>query len=228
MKDFVTDIFFDLDHTLWDFEKNSELTFREIFSKNNITIELHEFLEIYVPVNSRYWKLYREEKVNKEQLRLGRLKESFKVLDFKIEDELISVLSEEYIQNLTNYNYLFEDTITILDYLKPKYKLHIITNGFKGSQIEKLEKSNILSYFTHIINSESTGAKKPDPRIFHHALRMAKVAAHKAVMIGDNYEADIAGARNVGMNTIHFNMHNESVVKEEIQINNLIEIKQYL
>lgn len=228
MKDKITDVFFDLDHTLWDFEKNSALTFNKILPQNGVNVSLDDFLKCYRLVNMHYWKLYREEKVTKEQLRYSRLKETFDRLDYKIEDELITVLSEEYIRYLTGFNHLFDEAVPILDYLRPKYKLHIITNGFAEVQTGKLENSKISDYFIHIINSESAGVKKPDPRIFNYALTKARVEADKAIMIGDNYEADVLGAKNVGMHTIHFNVHNDAVNEQDVKIDNLLEIKGYL
>ena len=139
----IKHIFFDLDHTLWDFEKNSNLTFEQLFKKNKIQLKLDVFLEQYSPINFHYWKLFREDKISKEDLRYGRLKDAFDVLNYSIEDELIHLLSEEYIDVLPFHNHLFEGAIELLEYLHPKYGLHIITNGFEEVQNLKLEKSRI-------------------------------------------------------------------------------------
>ena len=136
-------IFFDLDHTLWDFDKNSALTFQKLFKRHDIPLSLETFLEVYVPINLNYWKLYREEKINKEALRFSRLDDAFRVLNISVTPELIHILSDEYITFLSTFNHLFEGTLEILEYLKPKYKLHIITNGFKEVQHGKLKKSGI-------------------------------------------------------------------------------------
>ena len=106
-RNIVTDIFFDLDHTLWDFERNSALTFEKILDSNNINIDLVDFLEVYVPANLVFWKLYREDKITKEELRYQRLKRVFDELRFEIPDDLIHILSEEYIQYLSSYNHQF-------------------------------------------------------------------------------------------------------------------------
>ena len=153
-KDIVTDVFFDLDHTLWDFEKNSALTFEKIFHDNNIAIDLPDFLEVYIPANFAFWKLFREGKITKEALRYERLKSVFDDLRFQVSDETINTLSEGYITHLSSFNHLFPNAISILDYLKPKYKLHIITNGFQEVQGKKLKNSKIHSYFDQIIDSE--------------------------------------------------------------------------
>ncbi len=228
MKD-IKHIFFDLDHTLWDFEKNSALTFQQIFKENNIEIDITLFLKAYTPINFEYWKLYREEKVSKEKLRYGRLKDTFNQLNFVISDKVIDQLSDNYIKNLSNYNHLFKGAIDLLEYLKTKYQLHIITNGFEEVQALKIEKSGIEKYFEQIITSESVGVKKPNPKIFDHALNKVNTQAKNAIMIGDNLEADIFGALNCGIKAIHCNFEDEFVNhKDIISVALLSEIKQYL
>jgi len=224
----IEHVFFDLDHTLWDFDKNSALTFEKIFGLNNIEINLDEFLEVYVPLNLQYWKLYRENKIDKESLRYGRLNDVFKSLNMRIKTRMIYKLSEDYIDNLINFNHLFEGTVEILDYLKPKYKMHIITNGFKEVQHGKLNKSNIDHYFDTVTNSEMVGVKKPNPKIFNHALDKARAKVENSIMIGDNYEADIQGALNLGFEAICFNYHKEELGSHIKRIDNLVELKSYL
>ncbi|WP_179005269.1 YjjG family noncanonical pyrimidine nucleotidase [Winogradskyella forsetii] len=200
----IKHVFFDLDHTLWDFDKNSGLTFEKIFNLNKIEVELNDFLSIYEPINLNYWKLYREEKVTKSALRYGRLREAFDGVGITVEDEMINHLSEAYIDNLSSFNYLFDGTFEILDYLKNKYELHIITNGFEEAQEKKMVASNIKPYFKTVTNSEMVGVKKPNPKIFNFALDLANANAKESIMIGDSLEADIEGAHKIGMDTIHF------------------------
>lgn len=227
-KDLVTDIFFDLDHTLWDFERNSALTFERILKRNKIEIELIDFLKVYVPANFAFWKLYREEKITKEELRYQRLRSVFDDLNYSISDDMIHILSEEYIQYLSSFNHLFPHTIEVLDYLKPKYKLHIITNGFQEIQDKKLRNAKISHYFDEVINSEMAGVKKPNPIIFELALQNANTIAEKSLMIGDSLEADILGAKALGFHTLHFNGHNEPSHDLSKMIHDLSEIKNLL
>jgi len=204
MNNGIKHVFFDLDHTLWDFDKNSGLTFKKIFELNNINIELGTFLKVYEPINLKYWKLYREERVSKPDLRYGRLKEAFDTLGVSVKDDMINHLSEAYIDYLTTFNHLFEGAIEILEYLQYKYHLHIITNGFEEAQERKMQNSKIRSYFKTVTNSEMVGVKKPNPKIFNYALNSADANPNESIMIGDSLEADIAGAQKVGMRTIHF------------------------
>ena len=224
----ITDIFFDLDHTLWDFEKNSALTFEKIFSEYQVEVNLNRFLDYYVPLNLEYWKLYREEKVTKAALRYQRLRKAFDALEYHIDDPLIDTLSEAYIANLSNFRNLVPDTIEVLEYLRPNYNLHIITNGFEEIQEKKMRESNISQYFDQVVNSEMAGVKKPNPKIFQLALKMASVSPEKSLMIGDNIEADILGAKAVGFNALHLNAHNDPEHDHCQMIQELREIKSYL
>ncbi|QRM88046.1 noncanonical pyrimidine nucleotidase, YjjG family [Lacinutrix sp. WUR7] len=223
----ITDIFFDLDHTLWDFDKNSGLTFEKIFKINKVDIDVSEFLKHYEPINLNYWKLYREEKIDKESLRFARLNDTFQAVNISVEKELILQLSEDYITHLSSFNHLFEGTIDLLEYLEPKYNLHIITNGFHQVQNEKLKNANISNYFKTVTNSEMVGVKKPNPIIFNHALDLAKTTKPQSIMIGDNYEADIIGALNFGIDAICFNYHDFPLDANIKKVDSLLELKNY-
>ena len=138
------------------------------------------------------------------------------------------LLSHEYIHYLPQFNYLYEGAWEILDYLFPKYKLHIITNGFQTVQAGKLKNSNIEHFFQTITNSEMAGVKKPNPLIFEYALKKANATKSKSIMIGDSLEADIEGAINVGLDAIFFNEFNVSVDEKIHQVNHLMLLKEYL
>ena len=222
------DIFFDLDHTLWDFDKNSKYTFKKILSDNKINIDLDIFLTTYIPINDDYWKLYRENNISKDKLRYGRLIDTFKALEIDVSTKIINKLSDEYIKYLSSYNFLIDQTIPILKYLGSKYNLHIITNGFQEVQNLKLINSRIHNYFKTVTNSEMAGVKKPNQKIFQLAIKKANTDFNSSIMIGDNLEADIQGAINVGMDAILFNYHKISVPKGVISINKLNQLKDYL
>ena len=224
----IKHIFFDLDHTLWDFDKNSALTFKKLFELHNLDINLHDFLKVYEPINLDYWRLYRNEQIKKPELRYRRLKDSFDAINYEVEDSLIDQLSEDYITYLTTFNHLFDDTMEVLDYLRGKYTLHIITNGFEEAQQKKMEASRIASYFETVTNSEQAGVKKPNPYIFDYALKKAKAKTDESVMIGDSLEADVLGAINFGMDAIFFNYRKEKSNGSLKQVDTLIQIKEYL
>ena len=221
-------LFFDLDHTLLDFDKNSALTFDKIFKLNNLDIDLNTFLEVYVPINLQYWKLYREEKIDKKSLKFARLNDAFKALGIEVSTRLIHKLSVDYITHLSTFNHLFPGTIELLEYLQPNYILHIITNGFKEVQHGKLNQSKIDHFFQTVTNSEMVGVKKPNPKIFNHALQMAKATKEESLMIGDNLEADVMGAINFGMEAICFNYHKETLASDITGVDHLLELKRYI
>ncbi|NDP28125.1 MAG: noncanonical pyrimidine nucleotidase, YjjG family [Flavobacterium sp.] len=224
----ITDVFFDLDHTLWDFEKNSALAFETVFRMQDLEVNMPEFLKFYVPINREYWERYRKDEITQKELRFGRLKDTFDLMELRIDDLIIGQISENYLHYLPKYNHLFDGALLILDYLKPKYNLHIITNGFAEIQGNKLNNSYITPYFKTITNSEMAGVKKPNPKIFDYALGLAKTHKENSVMIGDCIEADIQGALDAGLDAIFFNESNVPVTDNIKQINHLLELKKYL
>ncbi|WP_224483798.1 YjjG family noncanonical pyrimidine nucleotidase [Robertkochia aurantiaca] len=224
----VTDVFFDLDHTLWDFERNSALTFARILPENAIELELEIFLREYVPANLKFWRMFREDRITKDELRHIRLKTVFDKLNYKIDNRKIKKIANDYLTYLPTFNHLFSDAEEILNYLKETYRLHIITNGFAAVQKGKLINSGIDHFFDIVVNSEMAGVKKPNPYIFHLALKKAAVRPESAVMIGDSLEADVLGALSVGMQAVYYNSKNETAPDGIIEIKRLTDIKTIL
>ena len=217
----IQHVFFDLDHTLWDFEKNSEATFASIFEELKFDFSLQDFLHFYNPINHFYWKLYRENKISETELRRLRLKKTFAKMGITPSAKLINKISELYIERLSKHTHLFENTVAVLEYLFPKYKLHIITNGFENVQQRKLKNSGIAHFFDVVLTAEKAGYKKPHPTIFIAALEEAKVLPEHALMIGDSLEADVQGALKLGMQAIHFNSHSEDIHQECLIVDEL-------
>lgn len=224
----ITDIFFDLDHTLWDFDRNSVLAFDKIFAAHHPNINTEAFIEIYAPINQACWKLYQVDKITHEELRYNRLRQSFDVMNYTISDEAIAKISHDYIEFLPDNNQLFDGAIEVLEYLSPKYNLHIITNGFAEVQHKKINNSGLESYFKTITNSEMAGVKKPHRNIFEFALSLAKTNKENAIMIGDCIDADVRGAIDFGMKAILFDEKNNHDLPDVMTINRLIELKNIL
>ena len=224
----ITDVFFDLDHTLWDFDRNSMLAFKRVFRKHNIELDIDSFIEVYEPINLEYWKLYREEKVSKPELRRGRLMDSLSCFGFNYDASYLDMLAESYIDELPLDNHLFSGARNILEYLTNKYTLHIITNGFDEVQHLKLINSGIKNHFETITTSEEIGVKKPNPLIFQAALNEAKSEASRSIMIGDSFEADILGAESVGMKTLFYNYRKDNVPDKYAVIVSLSDIRNHL
>ena len=224
----ITDIFFDLDHTLWDFEANSKATFEQIFKTHSFPFSVEAFMEIYSPINHAYWKMYRENKIDEIQLRQLRLEKTFEGLSISVSDEVIAQIAEEYIQLLSLQPHLFKGAKTLLTTLQPKYKLHIITNGFENVQQRKLENTRLDHFFDVVLTAEKVGVKKPNPAIYQKALALAQAKPETSMMIGDSREADIEGALAVGMHALHFNSHQEALHDLCPIVNSLSEIFDYL
>lgn len=223
-----SDLFFDLDHTLWDFEKNSAISFQIVFDELKFKLTLEDFLKVYSPINFEYWKLYRENKISKEKLRYGRLKDTFERMGMNVSDQQIEYISVGYIRYLSHQTHLFPGAYEVLSYLNKNYRLHIITNGFSEAQFNKTKASKIDHFFDCFIDSEQVGVKKPHPDIFNYALKKANVNAEQSVMIGDNLEADILGAKAVGLSCIHYNVHQDPPHEHCPIVEDLMELKKYL
>ena len=225
-------VFFDLDRTLWDFDAAAEVAFERIYEKYNLKSlgipSAHEFHEVYHPLNERLWELYREDKITKADLNRTRF---LKPLEhYGIHDvELADHLSEDYVYWSPRIVRLVPGTIELLDYLKPKYHLHLITNGFQEVQHTKLSGSGLKPYFETLTVSEEVGVKKPNPEIFNYALRKAHATAEESIVIGDEMAVDIDGAKAAGIDQIFFNAKGEKVEGERTyEVKSLLEIKQLL
>lgn len=225
-KEHITDLFFDLDHTIYDFDKNSALTFQAIFTEMELS-GVDDFMTHFKPINDSYWERFSREEISRDSLRYGRLKDTFDAINVKINDDHIYYIADEFIGKLPNYNHVFDGAYETLDVLKNNYRLHIITNGPDAIQEKKLKNANLTAYFQTITNSEIAGVKKPHPGIFQHALTTANTKAKNSIMIGDNINADVYGALNVGMQAVWFNefkLENTIGVAEVQQLNQLLEI----
>ena len=224
----IQHIFFDLDHTLWDFDKNSELAFEQIFKNDFPEIKIEAFIEAYIPINQLCWKLYQNDKITHNELRYKRLKDSFNQINYTISDYEIEKIAVDYLTFLPENIHLFDGAIAILEYLQPKYNLHIITNGFAEVQEKKLTNAKIRHYFKTITNSENAGFKKPNPIIFDYAINSANAKKENSIMIGDCIDADVLGAINFGIDAILFSANLVETPISIKQINHLSALKNYL
>lgn len=221
-------IFFDLDRTLWDFDAAAEVAFERIYDKYDLKSlgipSAHEFHEVYHPLNERLWELYREDKITKADLNRTRF---LKPLEhYGIHDiELADHLSEDYVYWSPRIVRLVPGTMELLDYLKPKYHLHLITNGFQEVQHTKLSGSGLEPYFETLTVSEEVGVKKPNPEIFFYALRKAQATAEESLVIGDEMAVDIDGARAAGIDQVFFNPSGIEVEGERtFEVKRLVEL----
>lgn len=205
-------LFFDLDHTLWDFRANSRDTLTEIFHEHDFPSrgigDVHEFIDAYEAINAELWRGYSAGSMDKDVLRVLRFRNA--LLQFGVKDDkLARAVGDAYIERCPRKQALMPGAIEVLDQLRSRFALHIITNGFQETQHTKLRCSGLAGYFNATITSEQAQARKPDGRIFAYALKKAKAGAESSIMIGDDLNADINGARNAGWDQVLFDPHDK-------------------
>lgn len=202
-------LFFDLDHTLWDFEANAKQTLSDLYESNKLQkkgiSDFSLFFERYSYHNERLWDRYTKGFIKQEELRWKRM--WLALLDFKMADEPLSKqLAVQFLEQLPTKKELFPYTIEILTYLKEKkYRMHLVTNGFEKVQYHKLQNANLHVFFEEVITSEASNSLKPNKEIFDYALEKTGATVKESIMIGDNQDADIQGGINAGMDTIFVN-----------------------
>lgn len=227
-------VFFDLDHTLWDFETNSRATLNDLYHELNLGeqsgADFNQFHATYHHYNEIYWDRFRKGHINREELRWRRMWRT--LVEFKLTDEPLSkLMSERYLEILPTKTNLFPYCIEILDYLTQKgYPIHLITNGFEKTQHMKIRNSGIDHYFQEMITSEQAGIMKPHAAIFEYALKTTGAKATESIMIGDTLEVDILGALNAGIDAayVHAEVPEGSKVKPTYILKDLGELKDIL
>lgn len=208
-------LFFDLDHTLWDFEANSRQTleqlYRELQLKDRGVHDFDLFHRNYLQHNDKLWDRYRNGYIKVDELRWKRM--WLTLLDFRIADEALSRdMGIRFLELLPTRKLLFPHTLDILDYLTGKgYQLHLITNGFEKTQHGKLRSSGLDGYFREVITSEGSNSLKPHREIFEYAFRKTGALPEESIMIGDTIDVDILGAVNAGIDQVHVNHLNREV-----------------
>lgn len=201
-------LFFDLDHTLWDFEKNSEHTWRRLYEEHNLAglgiTDFDAFFRTYNVHNDKLWERFRNKFIKRDELRWKRV--WLTLLDFKIADSALShELSTAYLEILPTQSALIPSAKEVLEYCRERYQMHLITNGFETTQWQKLQYAGIAGYFNEVITSEKSSSMKPHPEIFDYALRCTGAACGESLMIGDALDADIIGAINAGWDQVYYN-----------------------
>ncbi|HBH06712.1 MAG TPA: noncanonical pyrimidine nucleotidase, YjjG family [Flavobacteriales bacterium] len=224
-------LFFDLDHTLWDFHENSKETLKEIYREWFSELKLFEFEEFYatyVKFNDTLWASYRSGRMSKETLRIERFRRTLYKLQYREKDEIQSI-SKYYLDQSPQKTNLIPGTKEVLDFLKDRYRMIILTNGFQEVQEIKMANSGLSPFFSDMITAEMAGVSKPKKKIFQLALKRCSVRAQDALMIGDNLEVDVIGAKKVGIDQVWFNPEQkQGRVEPTYEIHNLTQILDVL
>ncbi|WP_442589355.1 YjjG family noncanonical pyrimidine nucleotidase [Pedobacter sp. AW31-3R] len=227
----IKHIFFDLDHTLWDFDRNAQETLTDLYEEYQLhSLGLHsctEFIETYTENNQLLWSEYHMGRITKETLRAERFHKTFVQLGVHPE-KVPAQFEDDYVRISPTKRNLFDGSEEVLAYLKERYTLHIISNGFKETTLTKMDLCNLNPYFSNVIISEDVGVNKPDKAIFEYALQKAGALKQESIMIGDSIEADIRGAQAYGIKAIFFNPLNKEKPEDvSWQITRLDELLQH-
>jgi putative hydrolase of the HAD superfamily len=209
-----THLFFDLDHTIWDFDTNAKASLQDLYNQvlaSKINAPFEDFHARYAYHNAHLWDRYEKGFIGVEDLKWKRMSRA--LLDFKIGDEKLSTqMSNDFLEILPTKTAVFPHTFEILDYLQAKgYAMHLITNGFFDTQTLKINHSGLAKYFGELITSERSNSLKPKPEIFKYAMEITNAKASQSLMLGDNQHADIGGAINFGMDAVFVNHIKEDV-----------------
>ena len=225
-------LFFDLDHTLWDFDRSSRETTDELFEYYHFSrfpgLTPLAFYEAFRTANYHFWGLYNQSKVTKEEIRDRRFKLVFEKLGLSLED-CPPDIGKEYLYNCPKKPYLLPQCLETMEALAEHFALHILTNGFTDVQALKLQSAGIEHFFKTVTTSDCTGFKKPHATIFKHALKQAGAQKEESLMVGDNWETDVLGAKNFGMDCIYYNPEKKKRALLEIrEIHSLWQLKSLI
>jgi putative hydrolase of the HAD superfamily len=224
-------LFFDLDHTLWDFDTASRQAWQQLYEQYSLSgkgiTDFEAFFKVYNGHNDRMWERFRAGHMKREELRWKRIWHT--LIDFKVYDtDLAHELSKVYLEVLPTQAALMPAAKELLDHCKGRYTLHLITNGFEETQRLKLQHAGIDSYFSEIITSEKSNSMKPHPEIFEYALQCAGATCGDCLMIGDALDIDVLGAMRIGMDSVYYNPkripHKEKPTYEVAHLEELIDI----
>mgnify|MGYP006277251945 CR=1 FL=1 len=226
------DLFIDLDRTLWDFETNASETLKEIYVYHQIQIESNHafeyFIHTYRQVNSDLWDLYRLGEITKAYLSVERFRKTMELLNQ--DESKAQLMAKQYITWSAQKKKLFPGVIGTLEYLKEKYRMHIVTNGFNEVQFKKIKNSGLSPFFDTIITSDNAGYKKPDQAFFNYAFRKTSATPKSTLTIGDDEKSDIEGAKLAGTDQVFVNYDNRKLpgLNPTYEVNAFYELKKIL
>lgn len=226
-----THLFFDLDDTLWDFQANAYEALMDVFIQNDLSryfTNFDQFYELYEPKNKNLWELYGEGEITKDFLSVERFSHPLRFAGLH-NKSFARLLNIQFLQIMPTKTKLIPHAEEVLEELRAhNYGMTIVSNGFRDVQYDKLRNSGLIHYFDTIVLSEEVGFMKPDGRFFQYALQKSTTHINEVLLIGDNYEADIVGARQFGIDALHFDRNSENKNKQPQVITNLKEIFSFL
>lgn len=201
-------LFFDLDDTLWAFSENARDAFGEVyeaFHLDRFFNSFEHFYSLYSGRNLQLWSDYGAGKITKEQLNRERF--LYPLQQVGVDDpQLAADYSALFFRIIPTKRKLMPHAREVLEYLSSRYHLYILSNGFRELQSRKMQSSGIDPYFRRIILSEDLLINKPHAELFYFALSSTQSDVRESLMIGDSWEADVVGARGIGMHQVFYNV----------------------
>ena len=223
-------IFFDLDGTLLDYEASAKHSLKKILSIKGIEGDIGVFYSKYQKINADLWTLFEQKKAALDFILVDR----FHILleTWNLSSELLETISKEYLEILSQQNHMCPNAVEILEYLKDKYPLSVITNGVHFVQEGRLKATQLGSFFDHVVSSEVVGVSKPDQTIFQKALDLTEIKVEESLYIGDSIQSDLIGTTNINMPFVFYNPNKNTVPSHlsapKWEINNLLQLKELL
>ena len=231
----IKTVFVDLDDTIWDFTANSKVAMRKVYAKYHLEGQCpyEQFIESYLRHNSELWTLYHHGKITKDYLISERFRVAFEESGIKIADPALPVqFNDDYLETIVQCDKVVDGAHHLLEHLKRRGPVYVLSNGFENLQYRKLRSGKLDKYIDKLILSDDIGVTKPDRRLFDYALQVVNGNPSTTVMIGDNYDADILGAKNAGWRTIFFDRTGGSISNTtnaaDVTVTSLFEVDKYL
>lgn len=227
----ITHLFFDLDHTLWDYDTNAQIVLQDIYQRYEVSailqVPYEAFSAMFFKVNKELWYAFHKGEINKDAIRKERFSRIFKNCGVP-ETDLCDKIGQYYLMTCPKQSAVMPDAIMTLNYLSKKYHMSIITNGFDDVQLIKLKASGLKRFFKHVFTPDTIGYKKPAKEIFEHAMKTVQTTNRQTLMIGDNPNTDISGARNSGITPLLYNPTGLTRSDCQLQIQHLSELMKLL
>ena len=203
----IKHLLFDLDHTLWDCDKNSVISLENLYNKYNLGnffVSFDQFNEIYQKKNDELWAILPEGKITMLEVRRQRFIQTLQRAG--ITDETLGdKLSDEYMHLMMTSGEVLPYALETLETLHAKYEIDVVTNGVSAVQKGKMAASGIDKYVDRLFISDEVGFMKPKREYFEYVIKSLGCSTDECLMIGDNPDTDIRGAQNFGIKTIWFN-----------------------
>lgn len=222
-------LLFDADGTLFDYAKAEESALFKTLADFRIDTDKNLVQTMYSKINSEFWTDFEKGKISAQKLRTARFEKLFLTLGYQVD---CNHFSDCYLNNLSMGSYLIKNAEKLVTHLHGKYKLGLITNGFKEVQRKRFDASAIHSYFETIIISEEVGSRKPEKEIFDAAMKSFPNGDKGTVMIiGDSLSSDILGGNRYGIDTCWFNPEGKENGTDAVptyEIRELLELNRLL